>query len=242
MSNKIVVVIPTYNEKDNIVEMIKQLNALNLSIDILVVDDTSPDRTGDVVESVKEATPNVDIIHRKKKEGIGPAYIEAFGYLLKKDEHDYIIEMDADFSHNPKDIPRLLAAAGQYDAVVGSRYVKGGAVSDKWSRSRKFISSAGNLYARIITGLPVKDCTAGFKCYRKSALKLLDFSRIFLNGYSFQVQILFELKKKGLSIGEIPIFFDERTEGKSKMDLNIMLEAFFSLPLMRIRDLFGGVK
>jgi len=239
MPNNAVVVIPTYNEKDNIVEAIRQINALNLSIDILVVDDASPDGTGNLVEAAKKAMPNVDIIHRKRKEGIGPAYIEAFNYLLEKGEHDYIIEMDADFSHSPADIPRLVEAAAQYDVVVGSRYVEGGRVSGQWSLLRKFISRAGNIYSKIVTGLRVKDSTAGFKCYKKKALQSIDFKKINLNGYGFQIQILYELNKKKNSIKEIPIFFDERMKGKSKMHLSIVVEAFLSLPFMRLRDLFG---
>ena len=236
MGNTTVVVIPTYNEKNNIAKLIAEINQLNLPIDILVVDDNSPDGTGGLVESLKKTRPNVDIIHRKKKDGLGPAYIEVFRYILRKENYEHIIQMDADFSHSPKDIPRLLETAGGYDVVVGSRYVKGGGVSNRWSPLRKFISRAGNIYAKLITGLGVNDCTAGFKCYRRGALQSIDLNKIFLNGYGFQIQMLYELNKKNFTIGEIPIFFDERMEGVSKMNFHIVVEAFFSLIAMRLRD------
>ena len=238
MAGNTIVVIPTYNEKENVVRLIDEIDKLNLPIDVLVVDDNSPDGTGSVVDSMKVKRKNIDVIHRAKKEGLGPAYIEAFRYILKKDKHDYIFEMDADFSHNPKDIPRLLEAVKNCHAAVGSRYIKGGDVSNKWSTLRKFISRSGNFYARCITGLKINDCTAGFKCYRKETLRAIDFDKIFLNGYCFQVQILYEINKKNLKICEVPIFFEERIEGTSKMNLHIVLEAFFSLMLMRARDIF----
>jgi len=238
LNNTTVIVIPTYNEKDNIKKLISEILKLSLPVDILVVDDDSPDETGDIVESMKETTPNLDIMHRKKKEGLGPAYVEAFRYILNEKKYDYIIQMDADFSHNPKDIPRLLEAARSYDVVVGSRYIKGGGVSDQWSTLRKLISRMGNIYARIITGLNIKDCTAGFKCYKWEALQSISLEKIFLNGYGFQIQILYELNKANLSMGEIPIFFDERTKGVSKMNLKIVVEAFFSLILLRFKNMF----
>ncbi len=238
MDNNIAVIIPTYNEKDNIVRLIEEINLLRLPVDILVVDDNSPDGTGNVVETIKKTKSNLDVIHREKKEGLGPAYVEAFRYVLTRPEYKYIVQMDADFSHNPKDIPRLFRMARQYYVVVGSRYVKGGRVSDRWNAVRKFISKGGNFYARLITGLKISDCTAGFKCYRREALKLLDLNKIHLNGYGFQIQTIYELNKKNISIEEIPIFFDERAKGASKMNLHIVFEAFFSLILLRLRDKF----
>ncbi len=236
VNNTTVIVIPTYNEKDNIKKLISEILKLKLPVDILVVDDNSPDGTGGIVEFMKETTPNLDIMHRKKKEGLGPAYVEAFCYILNEKKYDYIIQMDADFSHNPKDIPRLLEAAKRYDIVVGSRYIKGGGISNRWGALRKFISKAGNIYAKLITGLGVNDCTAGFKCYREKALQSIDLNKIFLNGYGFQIQMLYELDKKNFTVREIPIFFDERVEGVSKMNLHIVLEAFFSLIAMRLKD------
>ena len=239
MDKMTAVIIPTYNEKDNIVKMIDEINALNLPIDILVVDDNSPDGTGSLVESAKASRPNLDIIHRKKKEGIGPAYTEGLRDILDKDSHDYIIQMDADFSHDPKDIPRLMEAAPRYDVVIGSRYTSGGGVAKEWSMLRKFLSKGGNLYARMITGLKAKDCTGGFRCYKKDTLRSINLGRIFLNGYGFQIQLLYELAKKKLSVGEVPIFFAERTRGTSKMNFSIILEAFLFLIILRLKDVFN---
>lgn len=238
MANNIAVAIPTYNEKDNIVGMIDSLNSLELAIDIIVIDDNSPDGTGDAIESARRSRPNVDVIHRERKEGLGPAYVAAFRQILKKGTYDFVVQMDADFSHNPKDVVRLLDAAKHCDVVVGSRYVKNGGVSREWAAFRKFVSILGNLYARFITGLRVRDCTSGFKCYRRRALGAMDLDTIFLNGYGFQVQILYELNKKGALMREIPIFFEERTKGSSKMSVSIVIEAFFSLILLRLRDIF----
>ncbi len=234
----IALIIPTYNEKGNVVKLIDEIDRLNLPIDVLVVDDNSPDGTGGIVESLKVTKANLDVIHRKKKEGIGPAYIEAFRYALNKQRYDYIVHMDGDFSHNPKYIPRLLEAARRYDVVVGSRYVKGGGVSHAWNILRKFLSRFGNFYVRIVTGLRLNDCTGGFRCYRTEVLKSINFSKRFLNGYGFLVQMLYETQKNNFTICEIPIFFDERIEGTSKMNLNIMLEALFSLATLRLRDKF----
>ena len=157
-TNKTVVIIPTYNEKENIIKLIEEIYNLNLNIDILIVDDNSPDGTGEAVELIKKTKSNLDIIHRNKKEGLGPAYIEAFHYILNKEKYDYILHMDADFSHNPKSISQLLEVAKRNDVVIGSRYIKGGSISDKWNILRKFLSRSGNFYARFTTGLKLNDC------------------------------------------------------------------------------------
>ena len=238
MSNKTVIIIPTYNELQNIDKMIKEINSLGLSADILIVDDNSPDGTGNEVDELKKKIHNLDIIRRKQKEGIGPAYIEGFRYVLKNGSYDFIIQMDADFSHNPKDIPRLLEEAKNSDVVVGSRYIADGGVSNRWGNLRKAISKFGNIYARCITGVGVHDMTAGFKCYNSRVLEKVDLDRIFLNGYGFQVQILYEIAKRNFTIKEIPIFFDERTKDRSKMHLGIVAEAFFLLPLARVKSIF----
>lgn len=242
MTNSTAVVIPTYNEKDNIKKLIEEIRKISLPIDILVVDDNSPDGTGDIVESLKKECAGLDIIHRQKKEGIGPAYINGFRHILGTGQYALIITMDADFSHDPKDISRFLEAARDADVVIGSRYVALGGVSDEWSRLRKYISVCGNIYARMVTGLRVMDCTAGFKCYRSEALKTLDFDKIFLNGYGFQIQMIYELNKKNFRIKEIPIFFDERKKGRSKMHINIVAEAFYSLIIMAAKDKFFNKK
>ena len=237
MQKKAVVVVPTYNEKENILKLIDAIDGLGVSLDILVVDDSSPDGTGKVVEDAKKTKKNLDIIHREKKQGIGPAYIEGFKYVLNKGIYDFVVQMDADFSHNPKDVPRLIEKAEECDVVIGSRYTKGGSVSDKWNLSRKLISRFGNFYARMVTGLRANDATAGFRCYKSSSLNSINFGDIFLNGYGFQIQLLYELNKNGFSICEIPIFFDERLRGQSKMSLNIVREAFFSLIILRLKNL-----
>ena len=234
MVNNTVVIIPTYNESENIPRLIRGINLLCMPIDILIVDDNSPDNTGDVIESMRAANPNLSILHRTQKEGLGPAYVHAFRHILKENRYDYLIQMDADLSHNPMDIPRLLESIKEYDVVVGSRYVKGGGVSDDWSIFRKYMSRCANIYARFITGLKVHDCTGGFRCYRKQALGSMDLDKNFLKGYGFQVQLLYDLKRENLMICEIPIFFSERTSGVSKMNLDIVVEAFISLILMRL--------
>ncbi|MBN1353746.1 MAG: polyprenol monophosphomannose synthase [Candidatus Omnitrophica bacterium] len=239
MKNRAVVVIPTYNEKDNILRLVDEISGIVPGADILVVDDNSPDGTGDIAESASKTRPNLSVLHRCRKDGLGPAYIEAFRHLLKKNKYGYVVQMDADFSHSPKDIPRLIDAAADCDVAVGSRYTKGGAVTGKWHVARKCISQFGNVYARLVTGLGIGDCTAGFKCYNARVLEKIDFNRIFLNGYGFQIQMLYESKRNDFRICEIPIFFNERAKGKSKMDITIVWEAFISLLLMRARDLFS---
>ena len=231
-----VVIIPTYNERENIADLIEAINKLALSLDILIVDDNSPDKTGDFVNSLRGSIPNLDIVHRKRKEGLGPAYIEGFKYALNKGAYKYIIQMDGDFSHNPSSISSLLDGARKCDVGIGSRYIEGGGVSDLWNISRKLISRCGNLYARIIMGLKTRDCTGGFRCYRKEVLEAIDFNKKFLNGYGFQVQLLYEITRKNFSTCEMPIFFEERLKGASKMSAHIVAEAFFSLALLRIKS------
>jgi len=238
MANNIVTVIPTYNEKENIVELINEIGRLGMPADILVVDDGSPDGTGQVVESLKIAKPNISVIHRSKKEGLGPAYIEGFRHALNTGKYDYIVQMDADFSHNPKDIPRLLETAAQYDVAIGSRYIKDGGVSDRWNVLRKLISKGGNTYARFVMSLGSRDCTGGFRCYRSKVLESINFKKPFLNGYGFQIQLLYEIRKGNFLTCEVPIFFDERRGGISKMNLQIIIEAFFSLTTLRLKELF----
>lgn len=233
MENNVVVIVPTYNERDNIAKLIDEIDALRLPIDIFIVDDNSPDGTGEAVEAIKKTKVNVNIMHRNNKTGLGPAYIEAFRYVLGKAKYDYIIHMDADFSHNPKVIPRLLEAVKTCDVVIGSRYIKGGGVSGRWGFTRKFLSRFGNAYARLITGLKVNDCTGGFRCYRRAVLESIDFNKWFLNGYGFLIQMLYEVDADKFKICEVPIFFDEREKDFSKMNLHIILEAFFSLLVFR---------
>ncbi len=220
---KIVVVIPTYNEKDNIEDLVGQILDLKIKgLNIIIVDDNSPDGTGQIAERLKseirskKSGINLDVIHRKGKQGIGTAYAAGFKKALKGGA-DYIISMDADLSHNPKDIPGLLCKARQgYDLVLGSRYVKGGAMLTKWNR--RILSHLANLFVRIFLTLPIHDCTAGYKCYSRKFIEFLDFDHIDSVGYAFQVEMVYNVKNNGFSYIEIPIIFNDRNNGGSKLD------------------------
>jgi dolichol-phosphate mannosyltransferase len=218
-----IVVIPTFNERNNIRPLLSRILSLDPWIEVLVIDDASPDGTGEVVEECAVTMPRLHVIHRAGKMGLGTAYVEGFQYAL---DHgfDFVIEMDADFSHRPEDIPRLLAAAREADVVVGSRNVPGGCVIG-WSPLRHIVSRAGSLYARFLLGLPIHDCTAGFKCFRRSALESFDVSSVQSRGYAFQVEMNFACAQAGLRMMEIPVVFPDRTEGRSKMTGSIAAEA-----------------
>lgn len=227
------VIIPTYNEKCNVARLANRILKIP-GADVIIVDDNSPDGTGDIADDfAKKHKGRVHVIHRKGKLGIGSAHIEGFGYALKLGS-DIIITMDADFSHDPKYIPRLSAATKHYDVVVGSRYVSGGGVSWKWHR--RLISRGANAFSRIMLGLKVSDMTSGYRCYTKAALESLDFRKIKSDGFSFLEEMLYRCKQKGFRIGEIPIFFMDRREGKSK--LNKIEMAKFFLTILRLRLVF----
>jgi dolichol-phosphate mannosyltransferase len=218
------VVIPTYNEKDNIEALIAAISALSvLRLQILIVDDNSPDGTAGIVRSLQAAHPHVHLLVREKKDGLGQAYIHGFSHALEKGA-SAIVQMDADFSHDPADIPRLLQKLGEVDLVIGSRYSHGISVIN-WPLRRLLISIAGNVYARLITGLPYKDVTGGFRAWRSPALSAIKTNAINANGYSFQIITTFRAWKKGFRIEEIPITFTERREGQSKMNNSIIKEA-----------------
>ena len=232
--NKTTIVIPTYNEKENITKLIPQLFALNLEhLHILIVDDNSPDGTGKQVLEMSKQYPNLHLLHREKKEGLGPAYLAGFRWAL---EHgaERIMEMDADFSHNPKYVPQLIAASQDADLVLGSRYVPGGGV-ENWNLVRRMISRFGNVYARIILGLRVRDLTGGFKCYRRATLESLDLSSVSSLGYNFQIETTYKAIQNGAKIKEIPIIFTERQIGKSKFSIKIILESFFQVLVLRFK-------
>lgn len=214
---KTVVVIPTYNEKDNLEILVKQILALKVEcLNIIIVDDNSPDGTGEIADSLSKESESISVIHRKGKMGIGTAYVAGFKKALKGGA-DYIISMDADLSHNPKDIPGLLCKACQgYDLVLGSRYVKGGAMLTKIDR--RILSRLANLFVRIFLTLPIHDCTAGFKCYSREFIEFLDFSQVDAVGYAFQVEMVYNVKNNGFSYIEIPIIFTDRSNGDSKVD------------------------
>ena len=226
------IIIPTYNEIENLPRMIPALEALDLGLEVLVVDDGSPDGTGAWVREQQKTKPHLHLIERQGKQGLGSAYVRGFGYAL---EHgfDRVFEMDADFSHDPEYIKDFLIAIEDADLVIGSRYIHGVNVVN-WPMSRLLLSYFANMYARWITGMPVHDATGGFKCFRADALRKLDLSRISSGGYSFQIEVNYKLWKKGCRIREIPIIFKDRTLGASKMSGGIIREALFLLIKLRL--------
>jgi dolichol-phosphate mannosyltransferase len=224
---RIMVVIPTYNEADNLPTMVGELLALDLpGLEILIVDDNSPDGTGKIAEDLVKRHPGrIHVIHRPGKLGLGTAYISGFTYAL---EHgaDLIIQMDADFSHSPSYIPKLVEAAEESDVVVGSRYVSGGSLDERWSWWRYFLSWwANSVYTRLILGVKVKDATAGFKCWRKATLEGIGLERVRSNGYVFQVEMAYLTEKLGYRFVELPIYFEDRRIGRSKMTVPVKIEA-----------------
>ncbi len=220
------VIIPTYNESENIEKLIKELFAQHLPLDILVVDDNSPDGTGQLVEDLRKNLPQLFILHREQKNGLGQAYIAGFKWALAQN-YDYILEMDADFSHQPEYLKEFLNAAKENDLVLGSRYIKGGGVKG-WSLSRQIISRLGCLYARLILSLPFKDLTGGFKCFKRQVLEEIDLDKIESNGYMFQIEMTYKTFKNNFKVKEIPIIFLEREKGKSKFNKKIIWEAIIN--------------
>lgn len=225
---------PTYNEADNLPGIVAELLALDIDdLEIIIVDDNSPDGTGGVADQLARHYPeHIRVIHRSGKQGLGSAYRDGFRLALQNGA-SYIIEMDADFSHSPAYIPYMLNQAQEYDVVVGSRYVAGGSIDRRWGLRRRFLSWFGNVYARTITGLQVYDTTAGFKVFRRPVLENLDLNRIKSDGYAFQIEMANACQQAGYRICEVPIFFEERTVGSSKMDLTIVLEAIWRVWQLR---------
>lgn len=238
--NDSIVIIPTFNEAHNIGRMIDQILSLEMEIDVLVVDDGSPDGTAKIVQSkIKENENQVFLIERGWKKGLGTAYVEGFIYALDKG-YSFVCEMDADFSHNPEDLPRLIETvkSGEADVAVGSRYSDGISIVN-WPLSRLILSYCANVYARIITGIPVKDTTAGFKCIHRNVLENLDLQRISSNGYAFQIEIHFRAWKAGFKLKEVSIIFKEREEGVSKMSKSIVREAVWKVWSLKFRSIIG---
>ncbi|MGN6276420.1 MAG: polyprenol monophosphomannose synthase [Solirubrobacterales bacterium] len=226
------VVLPTYNEAENVEPLVEAVRAkLPPSAQVLIVDDNSPDGTGALADDLAARHENVHVLHRPGKEGLGPAYIAGFRRALEEGA-GLILEMDADFSHDPAYLPRLLEAAGRADVVLGSRYVDGGGVSE-WGALRRVISRGGSSYARLVLGLEVRDLTGGFKCFRREVLEAIDLDSITARGYAFQVEMTYRAVRCGFKVAEVPIIFRERRVGRSKMDLSIVAEAFWRLPLLR---------
>jgi dolichol-phosphate mannosyltransferase len=226
------VCLPTYNERENLEKMVRALGAHDVRV--LVADDNSPDGTGEIADRLAAELDYVDVLHRAKKEGIGPAYLAAFAHVLETDA-ELILEMDCDFSHDPTDVPRLIEAAeAGADLVLGSRYVAGGGTRN-WGLLRRIISWGGSFYARVILGLHVHDLTGGFKCYRREVLEAVDLEGIDSKGYAFQIETTYRAVQKGFRVVEVPIVFVDRTEGTSKMNKRIFLEAVVKVPLLRLR-------
>ena len=234
---KAIVVIPTYNECENIEKMIHRLIELYPNIHILVVDDNSPDGTGKYVEDKSKEDDRIHVIHRAGKLGLGTAYVAGFKYVLERD-YDYVVQMDADFSHDPKDVGRLLEAIEQNDLVIGSRYIQGVNVIN-WPMSRLLLSYFASIYTRVITGMPVMDATGGFKCFKREVLEKLNLDKVKSNGYSFQIEMNFKTYKMNFRIKEIPIVFTDRVEGTSKMSKKIVHEAVTMVWKLRFRSILG---
>jgi dolichol-phosphate mannosyltransferase len=238
---RVVVCLPTYNERDNLGPMVRALDDVvrrhELDARVLVIDDSSPDGTGELADRLTGEFRFLSVLHRPKKEGLGPAYLAGFVWALATDA-DRIVEMDCDFSHDPEDLPRLLAATENADLALGSRYVEGGGTRN-WSLARRAVSRFGSMYARILLGVGVRDLTGGFKCFRRSVLEAIGLERVSTKGYAFQIETTYRTLKLGFRVVEVPIVFSEREAGKSKMSRAIVLEAMAKVPALRLRALLG---
>ena len=233
------VCLPTYNERENIESMVRALGGVLREGDhVLVIDDASPDGTGAIADRLAIELPFVSVLHRVRKEGLGPAYLAGFARALA-DGAELVLEMDCDFSHDPKDVPRLIAAAeGGADLVLGSRYIRGGSIPN-WGLVRRAISLGGNIYAQIFLQSRLRDLTGGFKCFRRVVLETVDLSAIHSKGYAFQIETTYRVVRAGFRVVEVPISFVDREHGHSKMSRSIVLEAVWKVPLLRLRALAG---
>ena len=228
--------LPTYNEGANIEPMLRALAPLGVRV--LVIDDNSPDGTGEIADRLAGELANVSVLHRERKEGLGPAYLAGFHRALA-DGAELVLEMDCDFSHDPKDVPRLIEACeGGADLVLGSRYVPGGGTAN-WGLVRRIISWGGSFYARVILGVRIRDLTGGFKCYRRRVLETLDLDAVHSKGYAFQIETTYRTLRQGFRVVEVPIRFADRTEGTSKMSRAIVVEAVVKVPALRLAALSG---
>lgn len=229
------VIVPTFNERENVRELVHAVVGIGGGVNILIVDDNSPDGTGDIVDELVKEDSRVHVMHRPEKLGLGSAYIEGFKWALANTDAKYVFEMDADFSHDPVSIPDFLEEIQENDLIIGSRYLKGITVVN-WPLSRLILSFGANIYTRIVTGLPLKDSTGGYKCFRREVLKELPLDRIKSDGYSFQIEVNFICWKKGFRIKEIPILFVDRRVGISKMSRRIIWEAAFLVWRLRFTN------
>jgi dolichol-phosphate mannosyltransferase len=227
------VCLPTYNERENVERMVRALGEHGVSV--LVIDDNSPDGTGELADRLAQELDYVSVLHRERKEGLGPAYLAGFRHALAAGA-ELILEMDCDFSHDPADVPRLIEATENEDLVIGSRYVEGGSIRN-WGLLRRLVSAGGSFYARAILGVDVRDLTGGFKCYRRAVLETIDLDAISSRGYAFQIETTYRAIRAGFRVDEIPITFVDREQGGSKMTNAIFLEAVWKVPALRFRRL-----
>ena len=237
---KTLIIIPTYNELENLPRLIPEVLSKDNGIDILIVDDNSPDGTAAFVENEMKNNNRIHLIKRPSKQGLGTAYIAGFKYAIQNG-YDFVFEMDADFSHDPKEIPRFLDEIKNSDVILGSRYINGVNVIN-WPMRRLLLSSFANLYTRFITGMPVHDATGGYKCFRRKVLEAINLEKVTSNGYAFQIEMSFKAWKKGFKLKEIPIIFVDRVKGKSKMSRKIVREAVTMVWKLRLKSIFGLLK
>jgi dolichol-phosphate mannosyltransferase len=238
VADRLLVVVPTYNERVNLPLVVPAILQQDPRIDVLVVDDNSPDGTGQLADELAASTPRVHVLHRPNKSGLGKAYLAGFQWALGN-RYDLIFEMDADFSHDPKFLGDFVRAAANADLVIGSRYRAGVVNVINWPISRLLLSIGANQYARWITGLPLADSTGGFKCFRREVLEAIDFEKVRSNGYAFQIEMSFRAWKKGFRLVEVPIVFTDRVEGQSKMNKRIVREAIWMVWWLRLQSMFG---
>jgi dolichol-phosphate mannosyltransferase len=237
-AERALIIIPTYNERENITRIVPMVLAQDARIDVLVIDDGSPDRTGEAADALAAADPRVNVLHRAGKLGLGTAYLAGFRWGIERG-YAYLFEMDADFSHDPSHLPEFLATIRDYDVVLGSRYLGGRVTVVNWPVARLLLSYAANIYARVVTGVPVADITGGFRCYRREVLEGINLERVGSEGYSFQIEMSLRAWRRGFRIGEIPIVFVDRTSGESKMSKRIIWEAVWRVWKLRFLDLIG---
>ncbi|UCC43877.1 MAG: polyprenol monophosphomannose synthase [Candidatus Zixiibacteriota bacterium] len=236
-TQRALIIFPTYNEKDNIEKIVHAVLPLDPRIHVLIVDDNSPDGTGQIADRLAQKESKVQVLHREAKEGLGKAYIAGFKWAIEHG-YDFIFEMDADFSHGPEYIKDFLREIQEHDLVIGSRYISGVNVIN-WPMTRLLLSYFANVYSRVITGMPIRDATGGFKCFRREVLQAIDLDDVHSSGYSFQIELNMRVWKKGFRIKEIPIIFIDRVAGASKMSKKIMREAIWMVWWLRLKSIFG---
>jgi dolichol-phosphate mannosyltransferase len=240
VAERALVIIPTYNEAANLPHIVPLVLAQDSRIDVLIIEDNSPDGTGQIADGLAGTNPRVHVIHRPGKFGLGTAYIAGFRWALERD-YDFVLEMDADFSHDPVHLKEFLRAIETADLVLGSRYLGGRVTVVNWPMGRLMLSYCANIYARWITGLRIWDLTGGFKCFRRRVLEGIELSRVRSNGYAFQIEMSFRAWRKKFKLAEIPIVFVDRTEGQSKMNRSIVREAIWMVPRLRLQAWFGRI-